>query len=157
MDPLSLKSEHTFSPEDAQTEILSRPLQRSLKKETMMLSKPAASATVYIKLPQKLSIEMSVLPHCCLILGRAPGAPENMPQYSLLALDNSQISRTHLALFMEKDTLYIQDMNSSNGTYLTVDGVRYTLDPLTPTTLTDQSVVEFGEAVLNIKPARVYA
>ncbi|MEM6886250.1 MAG: FHA domain-containing protein [Verrucomicrobiota bacterium] len=155
MDPLSLKSDSTFSPEDAQTEILSRPINRSLKKETIMLSKPAASATVYIKLPQKLSIEVNVLPNCCLLIGRAPSAPENIPQYTLLALDNSQISRTHVALFMEKETLYIQDMDSSNGTYLTMDGERYTLDPLTATTLADHSVVEFGDAVLNVKPARI--
>jgi hypothetical protein len=58
---------------------------------------------------------------------------------------------------MEDESLYIQDMNSSNGTHLTMDGVRYTLDPLTPTTPTDHSVVEFGDAVLNIKSASIYA
>ncbi|MEM6822620.1 MAG: FHA domain-containing protein [Verrucomicrobiota bacterium] len=157
MEPVSLKSASSFSPEDAQTEILSGSSKRSLKKETMLLSKPATSATVFVKLPQKLSIEINVFPNCCLIIGRAPSPPENMPQYSILALDNFQISRTHVALFMEEKTLFVQDMNSSNGTYLTMDGVRYALDPLTPTVLAEHSVVEFGDAVLNIKPARIHS
>ena len=155
MEPVSLKSETAFNSTYAQTQVIKPPLKQQLKKETIILSKPVARATVYIKLPKKLSIEMNVHNRCCLIIGRAPSPPNNMLQYSLLALDNTQISRTHLALFMEKETLYVQDMNSSNGSYMTINGVRYALTPQQPTALADHSVVEFGEAVLNLKPSSI--
>ncbi|MEM1156640.1 MAG: FHA domain-containing protein [Verrucomicrobiota bacterium] len=155
MEPVSLKSAHHFDVGSAQTQIISSSANKQINKETIAFKTPAATSTVYIKLPKKLSLEMNVLMNCCLIIGRAPDPPENKVQYSLLALDSVQISRTHVAIFKEKNTLFIQDMNSTNGTYLNVDGARYKLEPFTPTKLSDQSVVEFGEAVMNIKPSRM--
>lgn len=151
MNTISSSNHNQFDPAGAQTQVISRPVNERIHKETIQLSAKKTSITVYIKLPKKLSIDVNVFSNCCLIIGRAPEPPENKIQYTLLALDSIQMSRTHLAIFKDNDALYAQDMGSTNGTYVTQNGVSQILEAFSPAMLGKDTFVEFGEAVLMIK------
>ena len=41
-----------------------------------------------------------------------------MKEYCMYVIENKLISRIHICLLLKDEKLYIQDMNSTNGTFL---------------------------------------
>jgi uncharacterized RDD family membrane protein YckC len=67
-------------------------------------------------------------------------------QYCELHLNDTSVSRTHIRFILEKDSLWIEDLNSTNGT--TVNGKRLIAN--VPTELPDRGNIMIGDVELSI-------
>ncbi|SDQ24262.1 FHA domain-containing protein [Arthrobacter crystallopoietes] len=82
------------------------------------------------------------------LIGRNPAAAagEEVDQLIDFADLDRSVSKTHLELRVEGDTIWVNDRNSTNGTAVTgSDGVRQQLVPGAPVAAKSGATVEFGD------------
>jgi FHA domain len=92
---------------------------------------PAESPEAYLSLVIVLPDGRRISGDHTVLLGRSPSAPADDPQAEAIALDSSltDISRNHLELRVEGDSVYARDLDSTNGTVLTRRGQQPRLVP----------------------------
>ena len=52
----------------------------------------------------------------------------SMKEYCMYVIENKLISRIHICLLLKDEKLYIQDMNSTNGTFLNGERIIENMD-----------------------------
>jgi hypothetical protein len=85
---------------------------------------PAESPEAYLSLAVVLPDGRRIAADHTVLLGRSPSVRADDPEAETVALDSSltDISRTHLQLRVEGDSVYALDLNSTNGTVLSRRG-----------------------------------
>ncbi|WP_210505259.1 FHA domain-containing protein [Naasia sp. SYSU D00057] len=92
---------------------------------------PAESPEAYLSLAIVLPDGRRVAADHTVLLGRSPSARADDPEAEAIALDSSltDISRNHLELRAEGDSVFARDLDSTNGTVLTRRGQQPRLIP----------------------------
>ncbi|MER3387593.1 MAG: FHA domain-containing protein [Microcella pacifica] len=112
--------------------------------------KKAQAAPVGPRFRLELPSGESALLDQAIILGRAPSASRvsgtTVPRLITLTTPNQDISRSHVQVAVEGDTVVVTDLHSMNGTLITVPGrnpVR--LREGEPTTVITDTVIDLGD------------
>ena len=87
-----------------------------------------------------------------LVIGRDPRPPAHLPQARPVALvdPTSSISRTHLAIGIERGAIWVSDLGSVNGTELVSATGRRVVGSGERVEISADTVVEFGERSLRL-------
>lgn len=97
---------------------------------------------LYLKDAQS-NVEVSITSDC--LIGRE--YPSKSSHYHFIQIDNPQISRIHAKFLIINGLYFIQDLGSTNGTFL--DGQRIPSGMMYP--VKDQMVVNFGQATYFVR------
>lgn len=85
-----------------------------------------------------------------LVLGREPVNSEEGA--SLIAVSGGgTVSKTHAIIRFDGETLTVEDLGSTNGTAVTVAGVRNVLDARSPYVIDADADLRLGDAVLELR------
>lgn len=106
---------------------------RQLTQSTKSLQIPPIhlSATRHADLPEKMSFAYPQI-----FIGRDPACE--------FYLDNETVSSRHVRLFFQKNQWWVEDLGSSNGSFLNEQTI------VIPTVLTDNDQLRCGQALINI-------
>jgi predicted component of type VI protein secretion system len=113
----------------------------SMTRLILQLGEGAHSRTIAIPVKERM------------VIGRGGAGDGEMPDLDFTAFDASSLgmSRLHAALTFEDDMLYLQDLNSTNGTR--ING--FTIKPQRSYRLRNGDELEFGDFRMSIRVARL--
>lgn len=87
------------------------------------------------------------------LVGRSPAAGGDEPVAAAVTVEDASVSKTHLAIRIEGESIWATDRASTNGTDLYRSGQRYTLVPWEEAPLQAGDELVLGAAIMNIDKA----